>query len=795
MDLIGQSLGQYEIVEKIGSGGMATVYKAYQPGLDRYVAIKVLPAQHALTPGFKERFIREAKAVAKLNHPNILPVHDMGFEGDLSYFVMKLVESGKSLRDLGKRPLDLSLISTYIDQIASALDHAHERNVLHRDIKPDNILMDGEWLMLADFGLAKVPVKDQNLTDTGVIIGTPMYVSPEQVKGDVLDRRADIYSLGVVLYELAVGQVPFQSESSIGTMFKHVHDPLPSPRLFNPDLPLGVEEVIVKALAKDPAQRFAKAGELAEALRIEIAASDATPTIITDVIEIPVEPARLFISYKRNRDPDHQLAAYLADYLVNHDHEIYLDQASPSTNEWLETVDDKIRKSDFIIVLLSAESANSEMLQTEVQRAAAYRRQQGNPKTIPVRVAFDGMVPYALESLIDAIQYVTWSDEDDNERAAQNILSAMAGSRFTPSPVGPKPDTGKFSEDGSMMSDSDSIHTPLPEFDPRLLEAMEAPGGVVKLRDKFYVERQADAQLRREIVKAGTTTTIRASRQTGKSSLLVRGINHAKEHGAKIAMIDLQRMDTDRLTSPDMFLRDFAELILRKLRLDVGQVESFWRGALGPQDKLTYLIEDYVLPEIDGPIVLALDEVDRLLQLPFSTDFFGLLRSWHNSRALDEAWDMLNLVMVISTEPYMLISDVNQSPFNVGLKIYLEDFDELQMRDLNVRHGSPVADSEFMAWMKMLGGQPYLTRKALHFMVSENMRWPEFTQVAALDHGPFGDHLRRHQWLLSDEPELKAAFKQVVEHNQSSDEMALFRLLQAGLVKGSGDAYTCRCDL
>ncbi|MCP4536029.1 MAG: hypothetical protein GY832_02685, partial [Chloroflexi bacterium] len=154
-----------------------------------------------------------------------------------------------------------------------------------------------------------------------------------------------------------------------------------------------------------------------------------------------------------------------------------------------------------------------------------------------------------------------------------------------------------------------------------------------------------------------------------------------------------------------------------------------------------------------------------------------------------------NMIMVISTEPYLLITDVNQSPFNVGLKIYLEDFNKTQLRDLNHRHGQPVSEADFPQLMKLLGGQPYLTRKALYTLVTESMSWTDLTQAAILDHGPFGDHLRRHHWLLRNEPELQEALKHIVEQKNSPDEMSLFRLLQAGLVKGSGDVYTCRCDL
>ena len=202
MDLIGQTLGQYRIVEPLGQGDMAAVFKAYQPSLDRHVAIKVLPAQHALTPGFSERFLRKARAVAQLNHPNILPILDFGQAGDLSYIVMKLV-SGGTLRDRLRDAIELDETAHLIEQIAAALDHAHGRGILHRDVKPANVLLDeGDWVQLADFGLAKMLASDDKLTASGAGVGTPAYTAPEQAQGVSVDHRADVYSLGVILYEI-----------------------------------------------------------------------------------------------------------------------------------------------------------------------------------------------------------------------------------------------------------------------------------------------------------------------------------------------------------------------------------------------------------------------------------------------------------------------------------------------------------------------------------------------------------------------------------------------------------------
>jgi hypothetical protein len=509
------------------------------------------------------------------------------------------------------------------------------------------------------------------------------------------------------------------------------------------------------------------------------------------------QSAHLFICYKRNADPDQKLADYLYEFLTAQGHDVFIDGSLRTGETWLEKIDQQIKISDFLVVLLSKASADSEMVKAEVRRAYEYRKQQGHPQTLPVRIAYEGLLPYSIDAFLDPLQYVVWHGDSDNERVSREIQAAIEGRLPEQEPIQFRSVTGELtiSEDGRAITDDEALHPPLPEFDPRWLEELEAPGGAVKLRSKFYVERDADARLKREIVKPGTTTTIRAARQTGKSSLLARGVHHARENGAKVVCLDLQCVDSDHLETPDVFLRYVAEFVARKLRLDLAEVEKLWRSSLGPQDKLTYLMEDYVVPECDTSTVLALDEADRLLGTDFYKDFFALVRSWHNSRAYDDQWNRLNLVMVISTEPYLLIRDVTQSPFNVGLKLYLKDFDEVQVRDLNQRHGSPVKENDFLQLMKLLGGHPYLTRKALYTLVMERLAWTDLARVAANDDGPFGDHLRRYHWLLRDESGLRSALREIIRHERCTDEMQFFRLLRAGLVKGRGDRCICRCDL
>ena len=304
--LIGKTLGPYRILERIGRGGMATVYKAYQPSLDRDVAVKVLPAHLSEEASFAKRFQREARAVAKLEHPHILAVYDSGQEGDLSFIVMRYVEAG-TLKDVIGSPLELGYIADLISQIAEALDHAHEMKVVHRDVKPSNVLLDqGNWALLTDFGVAKMVEGAQKLTATGVGIGTPAYMSPEQAQGKQVDRRSDVYSLGVVLYEMLTGRVPYQAETPIAVVLKHINDPLPLPRMMNPNIPEGVERIVLKAMAKAPEDRYQTAHDLAQGLREAVRKVDAESLVLGTVAgeltqDVIVEPPRRIWRLERLR--------------------------------------------------------------------------------------------------------------------------------------------------------------------------------------------------------------------------------------------------------------------------------------------------------------------------------------------------------------------------------------------------------------------------------------------------------------------------------------------------------------
>jgi len=268
-NLAGTRLGKYELQVEIGRGGMGSVYKAYDPTLDRFVAVKILAPHLSWETEFVERFMREARAAARLRHPNIVTIHDVGQEGGWYYYAMEYLE-GQTLAEIiaERGPMSVEEVKVILRPLAEALDYAHAQGLVHRDIKPSNVIVGPAGRpTLTDFGIARA-ARETRLTSTGAIVGTPEYMSPEQVRGSDVGQRSDQYALGVVAYEMFAGQVPFQAESTAALLHKVVYEPPPPIRQVRPDLSLGVEEALRRALAKEPGERFGSCGEFVSALEI-----------------------------------------------------------------------------------------------------------------------------------------------------------------------------------------------------------------------------------------------------------------------------------------------------------------------------------------------------------------------------------------------------------------------------------------------------------------------------------------------------------------------------------------------
>jgi len=296
--LVGKTLGKYRILARLGRGGTAIVYKAYQPGLDRYVAVKALHRHLAEDEDFIRRFEHEASAVARLRHPNIVQVYDFDHIGDLYYMVMEFIE-GPSLREelharsFSGKLFALPEIARVFSALGSAIDYAHKQGMVHHDLKPANILLTAQGqTVLTDFGIAKI-VGGSTQTLTGAVFGTPKYMSPEQGQGQRGDERSDIYSLGIILFEMVTGQVPFDDDTPYTIISRHISEPLPPPSSLKSDLPPGVEQVILMAAAKSPDDRYETGRKLARALYDAVGLSvEHTPVSapvvpLTEVDELP----------------------------------------------------------------------------------------------------------------------------------------------------------------------------------------------------------------------------------------------------------------------------------------------------------------------------------------------------------------------------------------------------------------------------------------------------------------------------------------------------------------------------
>ena len=268
-NLLGVNLGRYKVLEAVGSGGSGRVYRARDPELGRDVALKVLPPDRTRSPGFVERFRHEARAVARLSHPNILKVYDYGQDSGYAFIVTELIAGGTLQAHLG-RPLSVQTVLRIVAPLADALDYAHSQGVVHSDLKPSNILMDtGDRPILADFGLARMLDAKSYVTNQTSVLGTPEYIAPEVVLGKPAEPRSDVYAFGVLLYEMLLARAPFQADTPVATALAHVTEPVRFPNdAMNGSqrLPPGVRHILLKALAKDAADRYQRAGELVTVL-------------------------------------------------------------------------------------------------------------------------------------------------------------------------------------------------------------------------------------------------------------------------------------------------------------------------------------------------------------------------------------------------------------------------------------------------------------------------------------------------------------------------------------------------
>jgi AAA-like domain/TIR domain/CHAT domain len=498
--------------------------------------------------------------------------------------------------------------------------------------------------------------------------------------------------------------------------------------------------------------------------------------------------SRIFISYKRGVFPDESVALEVFQAL-SQSHDVFIDQTMGVGTLWAERIEQELRRSDFLISFLTASSVSSEMVKGEIETAHHLGKQQGKPMILPVRLNYRDPFTYPLSAYLNGINWAFWETPSDTPRLVQELSQAIAGNALSINTDHSK--TELVSRSLPPLPEPE-IPCPLPAAQPL---SLDLPEGTMDPESQFYVERSTDAIALSTIERSGgVTITIKGPRQMGKSSLLIRTKAKAEAGGKQVAYLDFQLFDRSAFLEGDRFYRQFCEWLTEELELE-NRVAEYWDSPLGNSQRCTRYMSRHLLKILGSPLVLAMDEVESVFDTEFRSDFFGMLRSWHNNRATTPIWKQLDLVLVTSTEPYQLIENLNQSPFNVGQVIELVDFDHQQVADLNQRHGSPLNLAQSQQLMELLAGHPYLVRRALYLVASQQMGATDLFAQATADRGPFGDHLRYHLFRMNDKPDLVQGLLEVIRQRRCSNERVFFRLRGAGLVRREGQSVLPRCQL
>jgi class 3 adenylate cyclase len=487
----------------------------------------------------------------------------------------------------------------------------------------------------------------------------------------------------------------------------------------------------------------------------------------TPATAAPAATLRIVLLYKRNAHPDEDLLRLLETRLTAEGFHVFVDRHLKPGVEWAKEIERQVRSADAVIPLLSAASVTSEMLQYEVQIAhEAAQAQRGRPRLVPVRVGYTEPLEDPLNAYLGPIEYALWESPSDNEP----LLTALLGALQHPS-------------------------------EPTMTTArvrLEPVGGAVALDSPLWVVRPSEEDLRAAIARGDSIILLKGARQMGKTSLLARGLQQAREAGARVFQTDFQMLNAAHLESPEILFRALADAIADQLDLDV-YPDDVWDSRRGANVNLQRYLRREVLGSIPGHVVWAMDEVDRLFVCDFASEVFGLFRSWHNARSLDPTgpWSRLTLAIAYATEHHLFISDVNQSPFNVGTRIPLEDFTVEQVADLNARHGGPLRDdSEVSRFCRLVGGQPFLVRRGLLEMASHGIDIATLEATAARDEGIFGDHLRRMLVLLVRDSDLCDVVRGVLRGRPCPTPESFYRLRSAGVMAGdSAQNVWPRCQL
>jgi hypothetical protein len=486
--------------------------------------------------------------------------------------------------------------------------------------------------------------------------------------------------------------------------------------------------------------------------------------------------------------PDAELGLVLEKELRARGYTVFLDRHQVTGLAWAQAFEQQLRQADLVVPLLSPASAQSELLAYELEMADQAAQQQGGwPRLMPVRLAQVGPLPPSLAGILQPVEF-EW--DEDNERYRSHLVrwDSPADDRLVLEKI-----CQRLSELAAARRGA-ATAAPLPRAVPAY--PLEPLGGPVPLDSAFYVVRSTDRAFATALQRSDSLVLVKGARQMGKTSLLARGIQQAREAGSRVAVSDFQKLQAAHFASLPAFYAGLAELIARQLGLAAPSPQA-WERAPNATFEDFWRLE--VLAKLQRPVVWACDEFDRLFTTRFGGEVCGLLRSWHNARVLEPEgpWGRLTIVMAYATEAHLFIADLNQSPFNVGTRLALEDFTLAEVAELNRRYGNPLgADQDLDRFHRLLAGQPYLVRCGLQEMVAQNAGFAVLERQAELEEGIFADHLRRLLVCLGTDPTLQEVVGRLLHAGQPPPLEMFYRLRSAGVIRGASPSDArLRCEL
>jgi len=468
---------------------------------------------------------------------------------------------------------------------------------------------------------------------------------------------------------------------------------------------------------------------------------------------------------------------------------------------WASAFGEKLSEANVVVGFLSSRSVTSEVFTQQMESARELSQERrGRPSVWIVRVDFIGIAPEPMQSIENENGEFSFENGDNPDQVASELLKAVDAKLAVKTVESVKPRKGlRLLPSSHKKTPEVKIVTAKTGAPPPPLPAeLEPVGGAAPLSSEFYIEREADAEMRKAILRDDSIILVKGPRQIGKTSLLARGVQFARERGSRVALTDFQKFNSSNLDDVVSFFISLGESLADQLDLDVFP-SDVWDDRRGASVNFERYLRREVLARATTQLVWGMDEIDRLFSCPYGSEVFGLFRSWHNERALDPSgpWAGLTLLIGYATEAHLFISDMNQSPFNVGVRLEMNDFSRDDLVELNRRHREPLkSDADVDRMYALVGGHPFLVRKGLYEMASRKIGIGEFEKAAPSPDGVFGDHLRRILVLLGRDQGLLEALKSVLRSGECPDAESFYRLRSAGvIVGGSKSEARARCQL